>query len=178
MSSRHPLVGIVVLLVPLLWAQDVVVVPEGSEIFVRLGGAINQKTVRVEDSFYGVVEVPVVIDDRIVIPAESRLLGYVSHVGKGRRWIGLDFERLILPSGQNVKIEGVLSSTEGEVPVDDEEGDGLPEIPTNLVSAAKMGVDALLDAMDRDGREIARQASLTVRLQRDLRLALPPSQPR
>lgn len=167
------------LAVPLLAAQEEATIPRKTDIFVTLGGGFSSKTAKPGDRFFATVAVPVVVDEQILVPQGSKLLGQVSEIRKGARkkeegWIGLAVDTVVLPSGANRKLEAVLTSVEGEEP---EEGEkkGI-DIPSTLTSTMMLGVDKLLGLLDRKPDELPRGASITIQTQHDLRL-VPPESP-
>lgn len=109
-------------------AIDEVVVPAKTEIFIRIQRTINTKTARTGDKFHGLVEVPVTVEDQIVIPEDSYIIGYVDLSREGGRFKGkaqlrLIFDSVILPSGITRGIRAAVQSAEGQRrPEGDEEG--------------------------------------------------------
>ncbi len=98
---------------------DSIIIPRKTDIFVTLGRGINTKTAQVGDKFFGNVSVPVTIDDEIVIPVGSYLIGHVvesARAGrvKGRSQLRLTWDTLILPTGVTRRIEAVLTSAESQ----------------------------------------------------------------
>ena len=59
------------------WSSGAVTVPEGTEIQVRLDTPLSSRTARAEDRFEGTVMMPVYIDNRMVLPAGTRVRGTV-----------------------------------------------------------------------------------------------------
>lgn len=104
---------------PAAQSIDEVVLPAKTEIFIRLERSISSKTASAGDRFHARTEVPVTIDDRIVIPKGSYLLGTVdlsNSAGriKGKARLRLGFDTVILPDGTTRRIEAVLQSAEGQ----------------------------------------------------------------
>ncbi len=98
---------------------DDAVVPRKTEIFVKIQRSLNSKTARTGDRFHGEVEVPVTVDDKIIIPKGSFIIGHVdvSKTGgrvKGKPEMKLLFDTVILPGGTTRDIRAVLSSAEGQ----------------------------------------------------------------
>lgn len=86
-----------------------VVLPEGTEITVRLEQPLSSRTARVEDRFEATVARPVYVDGRIVIPDGSRVQGTVTSVQRAQRPVrggklNLAFDRLILDDGTTVDL--------------------------------------------------------------------------
>jgi len=104
------------------------VVPRKTEIFVRIQRSLNSKTARTGDRFHGQVEVPVTVEDRIIIPKGSFILGHVDvsqAAGRiqGTSQMRLLFDTVILPSGTTRSIQARLSAAEGQK-LDDAREDG------------------------------------------------------
>ena len=59
------------------WSSGAVTVPEGTEIQVRLDTPLSSRTARAEDRFEGTVMMPVYVDNRMVVPAGTRVRGTV-----------------------------------------------------------------------------------------------------
>ena len=153
--------------------QEEVTIPRGTDIFVTLGGGFNSKSARPGDRFFATVAVPVIVDDQIVIPQGSKLLGRISEIRKGagkkeEGWIGLGIDTVVLPSGASRKLEAVLSSVEGEEPEEGEKEE--IDIPRLTSSAITLGMDKVFDLFDRKPDELPRGASITIQTQHDLRL--------
>lgn len=97
---------------------DSVFIPRKTEIFITLGRSINTKTATAGDKFYGVVDVPVTVDDEIVIPIGSHIIGHIGASQKpgylrGKAQLALRFDTIILPDGTTRQIEAVAQSVEG-----------------------------------------------------------------
>lgn len=97
---------------------DETVVPRKSEIFIRLQRSLNTKTAQTGDKFSSVVEVPVTVDDRIVIPVGSYIIGYVDKSKKpgrlrGKAELTLRFDTVILPSGVTRYMRATVQSADG-----------------------------------------------------------------
>ena len=104
------------------------VVSRKTEIFVRIQRSLNSKTARAGDRFHGQVEVPVTVEDRIIIPKGSFIIGHVDlsqPAGrmKGKSQMKLVFDTVILPSGTTRSIQARLSAAEGQK-LDDAREDG------------------------------------------------------
>ena len=98
---------------------DDAVIPRKTEIFVQLKRSLNTKIARTGDRFHGQVEVPVTVEDKIIIPKGSFIIGHVdvSRTGgrvKGKPEMRLLFDTVILPGGTTRDIRAVLASAEGQ----------------------------------------------------------------
>ena len=101
-------------------AIDEAVIPRKTDLFVVLERALNSQTSAVGDRFHARTAVPVTVNDRIVIPVGSYILGQVDYTRKpgyfkGKGEITLTFDTVILPSGVTRRIEAVAQSAEGHV---------------------------------------------------------------
>jgi hypothetical protein len=85
------------------------VLPESTEVNVRLEQPLSSRTARVEDRFDATVARPVYVDGRIVIPDGSRVQGTVTVVERAQRparggRLNLSFDRLLLDDGTTVDL--------------------------------------------------------------------------
>jgi hypothetical protein len=76
-----------------------ITIPDGTTLNVELGSALASDTSRVEQDVTGTIDAPVVIDEVTVIPAGSRVRGYVTSAKesgdvKGRAELGFRFTSL------------------------------------------------------------------------------------
>lgn len=76
-----------------------VTIPDGTTLDVELGSALASDTSRVEQDVTGTIDSPVVIDEVTVVPAGSKLRGYVTSAResgdvKGRAELGFRFTSL------------------------------------------------------------------------------------
>lgn len=96
---------------------DQVILPKKSDIFISLQRAINSKTAQPGDKFSAVVEVPVTLDDTIVIPVGSYVIGHVSEAKgagyfKGKAELLLAFDTIILPKGTTRHMVAAVESSD------------------------------------------------------------------
>jgi len=105
------------------------VIPSGTRVPLALKQAISTKNARDGDAVYAVTTFPVVINDRIVIPAGTYVQGRVSNVKRGGRIKGraevlMHFSTLIYPSGYTVILPGSIQNVPGaeKTSMKDEEG--------------------------------------------------------
>ena len=89
------------------------VLPEGTELSVRLEQALSSRTARVEDRFEATAARPVYVDGRVVIPDGSRVQGTVTEVQRAQRparggKLNLSFDRLLLDDGTTVDLRARL----------------------------------------------------------------------
>ncbi len=97
---------------------DEVVIPRKTTIFITMGRTINSKTARPGDKFFAHVSVPVTMNDQVIIPGGSYVLGKVvfsERAGrvKGKSRLQLNWDTVILPSGVTRKIVAVVAGAEG-----------------------------------------------------------------
>jgi type IV secretion system protein VirB10 len=97
---------------------DGVILPAKTDIFVRLQRSLNSKTVSPGDKFSTLVEVPVTLDDRIVIPVGSYMLGHVASKEtagyiEGKANLVLVFDTVILRNGITRQLRAHVQSAEG-----------------------------------------------------------------
>lgn len=98
---------------------DDVVIPAKTDIYVVMKRAVDTSVARQGDRFHAEVEVPVTVDDQIIIPPGTFVLGFVDYSKqpgrlKGKSQLRLRFDTVILPSGVTRKVEAALQSAEGE----------------------------------------------------------------
>jgi hypothetical protein len=89
------------------------VLPEGTELSVRLEQPLSSRTARVEDRFEATAARPVYVDGRVVIPDGSRVQGTVTEVQRAQRparggKLNLSFDRLLLDDGTTVDLRARL----------------------------------------------------------------------
>ncbi len=104
-------------------------IPSGTKVPLALKQSISTKNAREGDAVYAVTTFPVVINDRIVIPAGTYVQGRISGVKrgghiKGRAEVLMHFSTLIYPSGYTVVLPGAVENVPGaeKTSMKDEEG--------------------------------------------------------
>lgn len=95
-----------------------VVVPRKTEIFVEIGRTVDSKTAQEGDKFFGKITVPVTINDRIVLPIGTYVIGHVVEASRAKRLRGkaelqLNWDTVILPSGVTRNIQALVAGAEG-----------------------------------------------------------------
>src|SRR5216684_6223196 len=93
-------------------------IPAGTSIPVRLKNAVSTKSSREGDPIYAQSTFPVVVDDRIVVPAGTYVQGKISRIKpagrlKGRAEVLVHFTTLIYPSGYTVILPGAIEDAPG-----------------------------------------------------------------
>lgn len=104
-------------------------IPAGTKVPLALKQAISTKNARDGDAVYAETTFPVVLNDRILIPAGTYVQGKISHVQragrlKGRAEVLMHFTTLIYPSGYTVVLPGSIENVPGaeKTSMKDEEG--------------------------------------------------------
>ena len=92
---------------------DEITIPSGTKIPVSLKNAISTKSSRVGDPIYAQSTFPVVVNDRIVVPAGTYVQGKISSIKpagrmKGSAEVLVHFTTLIYPSGYTVILPGAI----------------------------------------------------------------------
>jgi type IV secretion system protein VirB10 len=90
-----------------------ITIPAGTKVPIALRNAISTKSSHEGDPVYAQTTFPVVIDERIVIPAGTYMQGRISSIKpagriKGRAEVLMHFTTLIYPSGYTVVLPGSL----------------------------------------------------------------------
>jgi len=105
-------------------------VPAGTRVLLSLRSGVNTKSAQPGDGVYLSSTFPVIVGDRVVIPAGVYVQGVIDRVQragriKGRAEVGMHFTTMIFPNGSVVSIPGVLNSVPGsnEAKVKNNEGD-------------------------------------------------------
>ncbi len=104
-------------------------IPSGTKVPLALKQSVSTKNAREGDAVYAVTTFPVVINERIVIPAGTYVQGRISSVKrgghiKGRAEVLMHFSTLIYPSGYTVVLPGAIENVPGaeKTSMKDEEG--------------------------------------------------------
>ena len=113
------------------FADHLVNVPIGTIIPLRMEGHLSSRNSQIGDSFTASVIHDVELvgrgwpsaidkgDRQLIIPAGSRVEGHVTAVNRAERMsragtIAITFDRLILPGGTSIPVDGTLTSLDGE----------------------------------------------------------------
>ena len=96
------------------------VLPEATEMTVRLEQPLSSRTARVEDRFEATVARPIYVDGRIVIPDGSRVQGTVTVAERAQRparggKLNLSFDRLLLDDGTSVDLSARLVQVKEDI---------------------------------------------------------------
>src|SRR5579862_7347510 len=125
------------------------VIPAGTKVPLTLAQAISTKNAREGDAVYAQTAFPLVLNERILIPAGTYIQGKIMHTepagrSKKRAEILIHFTSMIYPSGYTVMLPGSVDNTPGadNKGVKDSEGTIQQDKDTGkrLEDAAKGGV--------------------------------------
>jgi hypothetical protein len=104
-------------------------IPSGTKVPLALKQSVSTKNAREGDAVYAVTTFPVLINERIVIPAGTYVQGRISSVKRGGRVKGraevlMHFSTLIYPSGYTVVLPGAVENVPGaeKTSMKDDEG--------------------------------------------------------
>jgi type IV secretion system protein VirB10 len=129
--------------------SNVVVIPADTKVPIVLKQTISTKNTREGDAVYAETTFPVVVNDRIIIPAGTYVQGRISHIEragrvKGRAEVLMHFSTLIYPSGYTVMLPGALQGAPGadKASVKDSEGTVREDGQTGekVATAAERGI--------------------------------------
>lgn len=108
---------------------DEIVIPAGTNVPIKLENAISTKSNQQGDPVYAQTTFPVVLNDRIVIPAGTYVQGRIMQIKpaprfKGRAEVMMHFTTLIYPSGYTVMLPGSIENAPAvdKAKVKDKEG--------------------------------------------------------
>lgn len=93
-------------------------VPAGTKVLLQLRSAINTKSAKAGDGVYLASTFPVVVGNRVMIPAGVYVQGTVDRVlragrVKGRAQLDMHFSSIIFPNGTVVEIPGMVNALPG-----------------------------------------------------------------
>jgi type IV secretion system protein VirB10 len=93
-------------------------VPAGTKVLLTLRSAVNTKSAKPGDGVYLASAFPVVVGNRVMIPAGVYVQGVVDRVEraghvKGRAQLDMHFTSIIFPNGTVVEIPGLVDSLPG-----------------------------------------------------------------
>lgn len=99
-------------------AKKIYTVPAGTKVLLKLQSAINTKSAKPGDGVYLASTFPVVVGNRVMIPAGVYVQGVVDRVEraghmKGRAQLDMHFTSIIFPNGSVVEIPGMVNSLPG-----------------------------------------------------------------
>ena len=93
-------------------------VPAGTKVLLTLRSAVNTKSAKPGDGVYLASSFPVVVGNRVMIPAGVYVQGVVDRVEragrvKGRAQLDMHFTSIIFPNGTVVEVPGLVDSLPG-----------------------------------------------------------------
>lgn len=93
-------------------------VPAGTKVLLELRSAVDTRSAKVGDGVYLASTFPVVVGNRVMIPAGVYVQGVVDRVAragrvKGRAQLDMHFTSMIFPNGTVVEIPGMVDSLPG-----------------------------------------------------------------
>lgn len=93
-------------------------IPSGTKVPLKLDHAISTKESHDGDAVYAETTFPVVLNDRVLIPAGTYVQGRISRIQragriKGRAEVQMHFTTMIYPSGYTVMLPGALQNAPG-----------------------------------------------------------------
>jgi len=103
---------------PAVPAKPTYTVPAGTKVLLQLRSAINTKSAKQGDGVYLASTFPVVVGNRVLIPAGVYVQGTVDHVVragrvKGNSQLDMHFTSIIFPNGTVVEIPGIVNGLPG-----------------------------------------------------------------
>jgi hypothetical protein len=125
-------------------------VPAGTKVLLQLRSAINTKSAKPGDGVYLDSTFPVVVGNRVMIPAGVYVQGVVDRVEragrvKGRAQLDMHFTSIIFPNGSVVEVPGVVNNLPGatdQTVKNDGEGT-VEQNPNKTRNAGKVGQVAI-----------------------------------
>jgi hypothetical protein len=131
-------------------APRIYTVPPGTKVLLELRSAVDTRSAKPGDGVYLSSTFPVVVGNRVLIPAGVYVQGVVDRVQragqvKGRAQLDMHFTSIIFPNGSVVEIPGVVDSLPGakdqSVKKDDEGTiEQKPDKGRNAGTAAEIGI--------------------------------------
>jgi len=99
-------------------AKRTYTVPAGTKVLLTLRSAVNTKSAKPGDGVYLASAFPVVVGNRVMIPAGVYVQGMVDRVQraghvKGRAQLDMHFTSIIFPNGSVVEIPGLVDNLPG-----------------------------------------------------------------
>jgi len=99
-------------------AQKTYTVPAGTRVLLQLRSGINTKSAKAGDGVYLASTFPVVVGNRVMIPAGVYVQGVVDRVVraghmKGKSQLDMHFTSIIFPNGSVAEIPGIVNSLPG-----------------------------------------------------------------
>jgi hypothetical protein len=144
---------------------DITIVPAGTRILLRTKNSLSTSNARIGDSFYAIVDYPVIIDKKVVIPADSLIRGIVADVQqggrvRGRAQITINLEQLMLINGIQKPIDAEILSVDARAEAASVQRGGRIQAPGTVREDARVLVDtgsqgAFIGAIAGGGKGLA-----------------------
>jgi len=118
-----------------------ITIPAGTRIPVAIKNAISTKSSHEGDPIYAQSTFPVVVNDRIVVPAGTYVQGKISQIKpaghlKGRAEVLVHFTTLIYPSGYTVILPGSIEDAPGVDKAHTKDKEGTIQADSNKAKTA------------------------------------------
>jgi hypothetical protein len=115
--------------IPQTPAKKTYTVPAGTKVLLQLRSSVNTKSAHPGDGVYLASTFPVVVGNRVLIPAGVYVQGVVDRVVraghvKGKAQLDMHFTSMIFPNGSVVEIPGVVSGLPGASKQEVKNGEG------------------------------------------------------
>lgn len=99
-------------------AKKIYTVPAGTKVLLQLRSGIDTRSAKPGDGVYLASTFPVVVGNRVLIPAGVYVQGVVDRVVragrvKGRSQLDMHFTEMIFPNGSVIEIPGIVSALPG-----------------------------------------------------------------
>jgi len=99
-------------------AKRIFAVPAGTKVLLQLRSSVNSKSAKPGDGVYLASTFPVVVGNRVLIPAGVYVQGVVDRVTRagrmqGKAQLDMHFTSMIFPNGSVVEIPGIVNSLPG-----------------------------------------------------------------
>lgn len=136
-------------------AKNELVIPAGTQVPVALKHAISTKVAKVGDPVYAATTFPVVLNNRVLIPAGTYVQGRINLVQragrvKGRAEVLVHFTTLIYPSGYTVLLPGAVENApdadkaavtdkEGTIRGDSQKGEKIGTVASTAATGTIVG---------------------------------------
>jgi hypothetical protein len=113
-------------------AKKTYTVPAGTKVLLQLRSSVNTKSARAGDGVYLSSTFPVVVGNKVLIPAGVFVQGVVDRVAraghvKGKAQLDMHFTSMIFPNGTVVEIPGVVNGLPGASKQQVKNGEGTIE---------------------------------------------------
>lgn len=114
--KKSALLSCILLLAATLAAQTNQAVPAGTALMVKLETTLATFSSKVGDPFQAILDKPIVVDGKTLLPAGARVEGRVTKVAEPRRisgkpTIGILAEAVIMPTGERYFLDATLVDT-------------------------------------------------------------------